>query len=235
MKEYKISEKQIEIGKRKSLIYAAPIILIALITGFFIGNSGSDYSYMYVTLPLLILIIAGAVIIGMKYGNKINNDSFSSYKIELLDNSIKKYQKNTSVIEIDKSEVNSITEVVNKGITIRTNNLTKYIFISVYVEGYSELKELLSEWMNIAANKRNNDQFLKIISAAGIALGFALVMLCDYSYIVIPVGVVMIIVLVCSLVMNLKNPHLDTRIKKNSLITILPISFILLRVLSFIL
>lgn len=237
MKVFKISEKQIEMEKKKILIYAVPIILISLIVGLFIGIAGSGYKDIYLILPVLIVLTAAGIITGIVYGNKINTDSLSSYKIELLDNSIKRYQKNVSVIEIERSEVISITEVVNKGITIKTNNKNKYIYVPVFVEGYSELKEALSEWMNITISekKKNNSQFLKTILNVGVILGIAVTMLCEYSYIVIPVGIVMIIVLLWCFVMILINPQLDSKIKKNSLIIILPLSVILIRVLSFIL
>ncbi len=236
MKEFKMSTKQIEMEKRKILIYAVPLMLIALIIGLFSGNSESDYSgNMYVILLPVVLLSTIAIVIGIRFGNKIIDDSLTSYKIELLDTSIRKSQKNAPVIEIEMSEVISITEVVNKGITIKTNNITRYIFIPVHVEGYSELKESLSEWMNITRSERNNNFFLQIISAVGIVLGFAIIMLCDYSYIVIPVGIVMIIVLIWNQVMIQINPHIDTKIKKIFLIIIFPVILILLKVLSFIL
>lgn len=235
MKEYKMSEKQIEMEKRKRLIYAAPIILVALIAGFAIGFSRSDYKNVYITLLPAILITIIAVIIGIRQSNKINNDTLSSYKIELFDNSIRKHQKNTPVIEIEKSEVISIIEIANKGITIKTNNITKHIYIPVHVEGYEELKESLSEWMNITTYERSHEQLLQIISVAGVILGLVVVMLCDYSYIVIPVGIIMIIVLLGAIIGNLINPHMDARIKRDSLIVLLPIIMILFRILSFIL
>lgn len=235
MKVFKISEKQIKMEKKKILIYAVPIILVSLIVGLFIGIAGSGYKDIFLILPVLIVLTAAGVIIGIVYGNKINNDSLSSYKIELLDNSIKKYQKNISVIEIERSEVISITEVVNKGITIKTNNKNQYIYVPVFVEGYSELKESLSQWMNITLSEKNNSQFLKTILNVGVILGIAVTMLCEYSYIVIPVGIVMIIVLLWSFVMILKNPQLDPKIKKNSFVIILPLIVIVIKVLSFIL
>ncbi len=235
MREFKISPKQIETEKRKRLIHTIPLVLIGLIAVFFIGLNRSDYKDMYVMLPLIVLLIVAAVVLGFRRSSKFISDSLSSYKIELQDNSIKQYQKNISAIEIQKAEVVLVTEVANKGITIKTNNSTKYIYIPVIVEGYSELKESLSEWMNITSNERNIEQFWIVISAVGAVLGLAVVMLCEYSYIVIPVGIVMIIVLLWCLVYFQKNPHLETRIKRTSLVCILPIGAILLRILSIIL
>lgn len=231
MKEYKLSPKHIELQKRKRLIITVPLALMATAIGLFIGTRNYDYKDMYIILPLVIILGAAAVIIGIRRGNKITSDTLSSFKIELLDNSIKKYQKNTPVIEIQKSEVVLITEVVNNGITIKTNP-NKYIYISVSVEGYSELRGSLSEWMNIITKEKNNSQHINIVSSVGTLIALAVVMLCERLYIVIPVGIIMILGFLWTLVMIQKNPHLDTLVKKSSFILILPIAMILLRILA---
>ena len=222
-------------NKGKRGIKAAPLMLIAIATGVYIGTRNAEYKDMPIILPLLILVIAFAVVIGIRRSNKLTRESLSSYKIELLDNSIKKCQKNTPVIEIQKAEVVSIIEAVNQGITITTNNSANNIYIPASVEGYSELKESLSEWMDITVKEKNNGQLFGIVASVGTLIALAVVMLCEYSYIVIPVGIVMILGSIWGVVMIQRNPHLDSRIKKGSYIIILPIITVLSKVLSFIL
>lgn len=232
MKEYKMPPKQIGLEQRKAWIKAAPLMLIAIVTGVYIGTRNAEYKDMPIILPLLILVIAFAAVIGIRRSNKLTRESLSSYKIELLDNSIKKYQKNTPVIEIQKAEVVSIIEAVNQGITITTNNSANNIYIPASVEGYSELKESLSEWMDITVKEKNNSQLINIVSSVGTLIALAVVLLCERLYIVIPVGIIMILGFLWTLVMIQKNPHLDTRVKKSSFILILPIAMILLRILA---
>lgn len=232
MREFKLSAEQIERIKKKSLLNAIPLLLIALVAGFIIGNYNSGYSNMQFVLPLVIVVAAIAVVIGLRYGNKINNDTLASYKIELLDDSIKKYQKNAPLIEIYQSEVVSITEVENRGMTIKTNNSGKCIHIPVYVEGYSELKEALSQWMSITAGKKVNNQFVQYLTSIATILGLAVVMLCSYPYIVVPVGIALLIALLWSQIKIQKNKNVDNRIKKTSYAIILPIIMIVAKMIA---
>lgn len=89
--------------------------------------------------------------------------------------------------------------------------------------------------MNITTSERNSHQFLRIIPVIRAVLGFGIVILCESSYIVIPVGFIMILVLLLSIIMIIKNPHIDARIKKSLWVILLPIISLLLNVLSFIL
>lgn len=232
MKEYKLSENHIKLEKRKSVILALPIILIAILSGLIVGGYENGFQELIIVLPMAIILIVIAVIIGLKFGNRINNDTLTSYRIELYENKIIKYQKNILTIELEQTEVISITEYTNKGIMINTENKAKNIFVPVFTEEYSEIKESLSVWMNIKEGKNKNEQLLRNITGFGTAIGFMVVMLFENPYIVIPVGIIMIAVLIWSIVTIFRNPHIDRRIKKNTLFVIVPILVILARTLS---
>lgn len=236
MKEYKISTEKIEMQKRKRLMYSIPSIVISSIAGISIGFNKTGYNgNMFVILPPVVVLLSIAIIIGLRRGNQINNDILNSYKIELLNNSIRKYQKNVAIMEIEKSEVILISETVNKGLVIKTSNFNKYMDIPEYIDGYSDLKESLSYWMSITTRVRSRNQFILTIPVIGVVLGFGITMLCNSSYIVIPVGVVMILVLIGSVILIQNNPHIDARIKKSSWLIIFPIISLFVKVLSFIL
>lgn len=235
MKEFKIPEKEINLEMRKRLIVAIPILLIAAIAGIYIGLSGTDTSgNMYIVLPIVILTVSFAISIGIRRGNRINKESITSFKIELMDDSICKYQKNAPEIKIAKSEVISITEVIKNGITIKTKIPSKYIHIPNNIEGYDDLKKSLSEWMEIKIVEKNSNQFLQIIAALGVIIGLGLVMLSNSSYIVIPVGIILLLLLLWSTYKIQTSPHVDSRAKKYAMVTLFPILFILVKVLSFI-
>lgn len=236
MKEYKLSENYMKHEKRKSLLLTLPITVFAILSGLIVGSYGDEIHEFFKVLPMVLILIVIAIIIGLKSGNKYNKDSLTSYRIELSDNKIIKYQKNISTIEIEQIEVISLTEYKNKGIMINTENKAKYIFIPVSTEDYSELKKLLSVWMNIKVkeSESKNALLLMYITGIGTAIGFLVVMICEYPYIVVPVGVIMIVTLIWSIVTVLRSPHADKRLKKNILFVILPILAILARTLSFI-
>ncbi|MDF2869222.1 MAG: hypothetical protein K0R05_797 [Anaerocolumna sp.] len=232
MKEYKLSENHIKLKKRKSVLLALPIILIAILSGLIVGSYENGFQELIIVLPMVLILIVIAVIIGLKFGNRINNDTLTSYRIELYENKIIKYQKNIPTIEIEQIEVISITEYTNKGIMINSENKAKNIFVPVFTEEYSEIKESLSVWMNIKEGKNKNEQLLRNIAGFGTAIGFMVVMLCENPYIVIPVSIIMIAVLIWSIVTIFRNSHIDRRIKKNTLFVIVPILVILARTLS---
>ncbi len=232
MKEYKLSENYIKQEKRKRVLLALPIIVLAILSGLIAGGYEDGYYEFLKVLPIVLILIVIAVIIGLTFGNKINNDALTSYRIELYENKIIKYQKNIPTIEIEPFEVISLTEYKNKGIMINTENKAKYILIPVFTEDYSEIKESLSVWMSIKESKSKNEHLLRNIAGIGTAIGFLVVMLCEYPYIVFPVGVIMIVTLIWSIATILRNPHIDKRLKKNTLFVILPILAILARTLS---
>lgn len=234
MKEFKLPEKQVELAKRKVLTNALPIILIASVAGIYIGLSRTaSNSDVYNVLVIVIIISLLSIFIGLRLGIKNNNDAIRSYRIELLEDSIKKYQKNTPVIEISKSEIKTITEVIKKGLIIKTDNVNKYIYIPVGLEGYENLKESLSQWVEIKSINKSSNQLLLIVAALGVVVGFAVIMLCNSAYIVIPVGIVLSTVLIWSNYKVKTNPHVDARLKKNLFITLFPITFIIIRILLF--
>jgi len=205
-----------------------------LIAGIYIGLfQTASNSNAYNVLPIVIIISFLSIFIGLRLGIKINNDSISSYKIELLEDSIKKYQKNTPVIEISKSEITIITQVIKKGITIRTDNDNKYIYIPAVIEWYENLKESLSEWIEIKSIKKISNQSLQIPVALGVVFGFVVIMRCNSAYIVIPVGIILSIILLWSSYKIKTNPHVDASLKKRLLVTLGPIIFIILRIISF--
>ncbi|HHW31969.1 MAG TPA: hypothetical protein GXX20_09910 [Clostridiaceae bacterium] len=235
MKGFKVPEKKINLEIKKRLINATPIILITMIAGFYIGLSriGSSGN-LYIVIPIAILISSFAIFIGIRRGYRINYESFTPFKIVLMDDYISRYQKNIPEIKITKSEVVSITEDIKNGITIKTKTPSKYIYIPNIIERYDELKESLSQWMEIKSVEKNKNQFLQIIAVPGIIIGFGLVMLSDSSYIVIPVGISLLLIFVWSTYYIQASPHVDTRIKKNIFVSLFPALIILYKILSFI-
>lgn len=230
MKEFKVSADKASLENRKRISFRIPIMVMALMIGIFSAISKSDFhGNLYTFLPPVILISI-ALIFGIRRGSKINKDVIDSYKIELLDNSIKKYQKNVPIVEINKSEITSIVEVKNKGITIRTENINKYIYIPVIIEEYLEIRKTLSELREIEIKENNYSQYINIIASLGSIIAVGIIMISENSYVVIPVGTVFLVILIWSIYKIQTNQHIDSRIKKNSWFILFPILFIFLKV-----
>lgn len=148
MREFRVSQEQIEIQSKKQLKRSLPTIFIAALIGIMIGIQKSGTFQVYILIPA-VLIVGGAIFLGLKIsGNPVKN-ALSSIKIELTDNSIKKYQSNAPTVEIQKLEAVQITENSNKGITIKTGQPNKNILIPVFIDDYSEIRDALANWMNI--------------------------------------------------------------------------------------
>jgi len=230
MKEFKVSEKEINSEMKKRLKVIIPLLSIAAIGGIFIGLSSNSPIYnIYIVLPVSILVSFFAIFIGIRWGMRINYELMASLKLELTDDSITKHQKNVPGIRIEKSEITSITENGN-GIIIKTKTPNKYIHIPINIEGYADLKDTLSEWMKIKIVDKNRYQFLLIISTLGTVIGFGLVILSNSPYIVIPAGVLLLLLFIWNIYTIRTNPNMDSNIKRTSWVFFFPVFSILFKI-----
>lgn len=233
MKEYKLLREQAKSDNKKNLLVSIFIFLMIIaLSELYTRGYDSNYSTSLdsVLLPLLLIIVA--LFIGFRSSRKMNNEAIESFRIELFDNGIKRFQEHTPTVEIEKQEISSIHEVKNKGIIIKTKNENKYIFIPASLDGYIDLKKTISEWKQIENKENNMNQLIRILVSLGGAIGFYTFMFSKNSYIVISLGILLSVFLIWSMYKIQTNQNIDERVKKSFWIILLPIISIFLKTLA---
>jgi hypothetical protein len=222
MKKYKIIIEQAKKGNRKALMIRHFLIIPILFVIAIIGVSYlNDDGIRYPVIVPVILLLGIMDVKAYRKNSRLLEDYYKSFEIELLESSIKKCQMNIPDVEILKSDITSIVEIKKSGIAIKTQDKYNAIFVPNSIEEYVDIKEKLSQWMEITSKEAKWSVWIQIISSIGAAIGMGIVLYSNNVYIVTPIAIVMIIMLAWNLFTIQTNPHIAKKTKRISWVILL--------------
>lgn len=165
----------------------------------------------------------------------------ASFQIEISDDYIKItknlllksgiFRNNLFVNIIKFSEIDSIKEVINNGILIKSTK-NSYISIPVDLDGYDDLKDNLQKIKQITtSNKKQLSPIINVIIVITVFLAFGIAFSSRMPLIVLPLSIALIVLLIWFLIQIFKNSTVKMKFKINSLIfSLIPILLLLFKI-----
>jgi hypothetical protein len=190
---------------------------------------GGDWEPYLISIS--ILIITGTI--GIVTGTIRRRRSLASYRITLEGQSITRSQEGVRDQIIDQDEVTDIAEAAG-GILIRAENPHREIHVPSGLDGYDELKALLSRLREIRSFS-TRPAYWSIIQLFGLLTllltGFLATIYFDSPYVVVPSGSLVIVILLVCVWMIQRSPHVDARTRTLSWLVFLPLLSIVFKLL----
>ena len=129
--------------KRIALVKRGIIMAIFCVTiGF--GISFMRNGFNLTVLIMIVPIVAIAIYFGLKRGIKIQEQAWSSFTIEWNGNELTKSQIRTKDVLVHRDEIVDI-EVTANGVSVKTADKNKSVFIPKELKGLDELLNILRE------------------------------------------------------------------------------------------
>lgn len=213
---YKIRKDAFKELRKKMLLRSIPVLLFSIILSIAMSIFNSDtriyddYSFLAVTILVMVLAISAGIYVSIKKQQKF----FDSYTLTIADNTITREQFNTPTIAIHLFEIKDIVKQSNDTITIRGER--DLIIIPKQIENYQELETRLNTIQEIGS-KDNTSFYQKYQGLAGIVS--AGLMYCVYvvedKLIVAITGTLLIGWVIWSFVQIRRNNNIDNSTKRN--------------------
>jgi hypothetical protein len=141
---YKLSIEAFKPLKRKLIIQA---LLFSLIPLFFFIFVLSTIGSLLFSFPILIFFLFGVIKELVKI--RKTEKEWTSFSILLGEETIKKVQVKSPIIEVNYDEIVRLVEIPSSGISIQTHDPSKAIYIPFHLEGYDEIKGQLMKYKPI--------------------------------------------------------------------------------------
>ena len=124
MREYKLSSQFFSQMTRRVWIVGLPIMLLATAGGFWIGGQGADsIAPLLIMGVFLLIVMAFSVIRGVRKQKKL----WSSYRIILEADSIKRVQDGLADVTIASTEIVKIMEASGLGLSVHATDPVRQI------------------------------------------------------------------------------------------------------------
>ena len=152
--QYKISEEGIKDLLRENLIKRLPVILIAAFCGLgisFYQMRDIDQNIIFITLPIILVLVAGSMSVGLYIGNKRQREVFEQYTLTIDKDGITREQYNTATISIPYHSINQISKNDNGSFTIR-GTAQDFISIPKQIESADKLEQTLAGIMPLTSS-----------------------------------------------------------------------------------
>ncbi len=144
MQEYRFSEENAKKTIKSQMILKIPIILVALLGGFFIANSqnGGMIFGNFLVLTFVIIISGIAVSIGLIFGIKNGTKMLMQNNYKLTEIGIERTTPSGKIVNIYFDKVDNYKSF-KKGLFIKAKN--QKILIPAGLDKFDELSELILE------------------------------------------------------------------------------------------
>jgi len=165
----------------------------------------------------------GAIALGVKKGHKRSREAWNSYELVIGSDFLIRRIKDFPELEIRRDEITAIKESAD-GLRIETATKGRVIGIGAALDGYQDAQERLSRWMAVTELKSwNTSQKLPVVSSVLFAFLFVSFYLATTSWAIVAVGLPLLVGLAWCLWLIQRSPQLSTRLKRQSLLAILPL------------
>jgi len=177
------------------------------------------------------------VVLAVVYGVMIVSSFFkmrrtmAALSITLNDDAISMNLPGVLASEVRRDEVTRIEERPKHALVVHGPG-KRAVGVPVMIAGYDEIRATLATWHPIEAAPPARVDLRRTLAVVGVLGGFAATYLFNDPLIVIPIGSLLVIGLLASLVIVWRNKMLDARYKRRMLWVLLPVFAIAIRVIE---
>jgi hypothetical protein len=224
MAEYRIIENNKKNLLNKKMLKSLPLIIVAVLAGigisvFQVTQNYNSHIFLIVILPTL-LICAGAIFIGLKFGLKIYKENYLDIVFSIENNVLKITKKGKDIIFATRDNINKIEEYNDEAIIIFLKNRQR-IILNKNIENYNNMKSELNEIFEISKIDKKPNNIFYIILSLGIIILYIVFSLSADKTIVILSGILIVGIVIFSIVKTLLDKSVDKRIKIMLLVAII--------------
>jgi len=135
--------------RQRIAIFAGIILFLPLLAYKEFGETWQrDSVASFLPTLLFVLIVFGALAVGLRKGIRRNQESWNSFELVVGDDFVIRRIKDFPELEIQRSEVTAIRESA-VGLHVETNLKDRTIGIASALIDYDDAKERLSHWMPV--------------------------------------------------------------------------------------
>lgn len=180
--------------------------------------------------PVALVIVGFAMFMGTRNAMKRSQRQLESFRILLDDHSIRRVMNEFPDLAVQRSEVTAIEEREGQGLAVYGTDRRVSLPVPIHVERYAELRRALEQWHPIEPKPPARGAGWTVLAMAAVIAGFGVTFLATNLLLVIVVGSALAIALILCMVMVLRSPHTNARLKRNMLVALLPLAAIIARV-----
>lgn len=205
--------------KKKMLIKAIPISLIAIAVGLTISffNPNTQNGNINI-LPIVVPICLGALAFGLFRGVNRQKELFESYTLTIDDNFVTRQQKNTPTIQIPISDITEIIKNQNGIFTIKGKLSSDIIGVPSQIDNYDKLENILTQIRPLIQGTTISflQKYRGVFPLLTLAI-MATVYLAKDKIIVVTSGTIFIGLMIYSQITIQKSKHIDSKTKRETL------------------
>ena len=233
MQQYKIKEGGFKEIRKQLLIKMVPFVLLLAIfvTAINFINLEDNESLIRV-LPIVIIIAAVSIGVGLYIGIKRQKALFASYILTISDNLITREQFNTPTISIYFNDIKEIIKSSKGAIVINGKDREDQIIILPQIENYAQLEETLNQIKPITTKTTTPfiQKYQILVSLFTVGL-----MLCFYTttnkIVTVATGTALAVFLSWSLFKIRKNQNIDNKTKRSFWLVLVVITAVIARMI----
>jgi hypothetical protein len=173
---------------------------------------------------LFVLIVLGALAVGLRKGNRRNQESWNSFELVVGEDFVIRKIKDFPELEIKRHEVTAIRESA-VGLHVETNLKDRTIGIASALVDYDDAKERLSRWMPV--QQLTQGWTTSIYWMWGLPVIFIVLFggfyMTTRSWVIVATGVPLLAGLLWSVWYIRKSAQVSAHMKRLSLFTLLPL------------
>ena len=224
MRTYTISREGLRslVWRSARTSFAVIILLTAIVLRlrYFGGEDEQDAA------PWALAYLLGVVLVGTWLSTRSTRRLWQTYRLEVHPDGLRRTQYRQPEISIARGEIRDIEEMPGRGLTVRTAEEDKFIYIPVQLQDYEPLREELSAWgpltrLSVAAGWRR--QWLGIAIAAVMVAWMISTLASTTPAFVIPSAFAQSVFLLWGFIAALRSRYLDRRTRLWMWVVLLPV------------
>lgn len=204
--------------KKELIIKTIPILLISMLFGIgIVYFNTKEKEDLYMALPFILPIYLFALGFGVSRGLKRQKLLFQSYKLTISENNIVREQINTSTINIQFVDIQSISKNKKGSYTVKGKTTSETILIPAQIENHENLELSLNQIKPIEQlTQPPFDEKYKIPILLLMLICMATVYISFNKILVGISSVIVCALLIWSSIKILKNKNIDYKTKRTA-------------------
>ncbi len=181
--------------------------------------------------PLMMAFLAVIFVVMLVINFFKMRKTMAALSITLNDDAISMNVPGLLASEVRREEVTRIEERPKQALVVHGPG-KRAVGVPVMIEGYDEIRAALATWRPIEPAQPARINLMRMLTVFGVLGGWAATYLFDDPRVVIPVGSLVIIGLIASMVIIWRNKMLDARFKRLTLWVLMPLFAVIVRVIE---
>lgn len=224
LRTYSISHEGMRglVWRSARLSFAVTVLLIAIFMRMpLLTGEESNLTSAWV-LVYLFFVLA----IGTWLTTRSTKKMWNSYRLEMWPDGLRRTQNRLPEIAISREEVIAVEEMPGRGVTIRTADSERFIFVPTAVNDYKELRSELAAWAPVNVLPLSvtwRRQWLGVTIAVLIVAWMVVTMASSSAAFVVPSSFVLSVFLLWTFISAQRSLHLARKTKIGMWLVIFPI------------